>query len=53
MKVLLKATATDSAKDVQVLLVFIRGSKGITEFPEEIPSPLNIIFYSVPTISSF
>lgn len=52
VKVLLKAIATDSVEDVHVLLVLLRGSKGVTEFSKEIPG-LSTIFYNVPTITSF
>lgn len=47
----LKAIATDSVKVVWVLLVLVRGRKGVTESSKEIPNSLNMIFYSVNTIT--
>lgn len=52
VKVLLKAIATNSVEDVDILLVLLRGSKGVTEVSKEIPR-LSTIFYNVPTITSF
>jgi len=38
---------------MQVLLVLVRGNKEVNEFSKEILSPLNIIFYIFPTVTSF